>query len=92
MFGDVVLNEQLLLARLRTAGGTERIAVIGESTKGFVLCKSIGFDSTLTFRLHIWSRLYPVTLESSADRWKPDFGLHNKIAPGDSGLRFIVFL
>ena len=50
MFGDVVFNEQPLLARLGTAGGIERIAVIGESTKDFVLCKSFGLDSTLTFR------------------------------------------
>ena len=70
MFGDVVFNEQTLLARLRTAGRTERIAVIGESMKDFVLCKSNRLDSTLTFRHHIWLRLYPVTLESSADQWK----------------------
>ena len=38
LFGYLALNEQPLLARLRPAGGTERIVVIAESTKQFVLC------------------------------------------------------
>ena len=50
LFGYLALNEQPLLARLRPAGGTERIVVIAESTKQFVLCKSIRTDFTLTFR------------------------------------------
>ena len=41
LFGYLALNEQPLLARLRPAGGTERIVVIAESTKQFVLCKNI---------------------------------------------------
>ena len=49
LFGYLALNEQPLLARLRPAGGTERIVVIAESTKQFVLCKSIQPDFTLTF-------------------------------------------
>ena len=50
LFGYLALNEQPLLARLRPAGGTERIVVIAESTKQFVLCKSFRPDFTLTFR------------------------------------------
>ena len=53
LFGYLALNEQPLLARLRPAGGTERIVVIAESTKQFVLCKSFRPDFTLTFRWHI---------------------------------------
>ena len=48
LFGYLALNEQPLLARLRPAGGTERIVVIAESTKQFVLCQSIRPDFTLT--------------------------------------------
>ena len=33
LFGYLALNKQPLLARLRPAGGTERIVVIAESTK-----------------------------------------------------------
>ena len=50
LFGYLALNEQPLLARLRPAGGRERIVVIAESTKQFVLCKSFRPDFTLTFR------------------------------------------
>ena len=53
LFGYLALNEQPLLARLRPTGVTERIVDIAESTKQFVLCKSIRADFTLTFRLHI---------------------------------------
>ena len=48
--GYLALNEQPLLARLRPSGGIERIVVIAESTKQFVLCKSFRPDFTLTFR------------------------------------------
>ena len=44
-----VLNKQPLFARLKPAGGTKRIAVIGKSTKHFGLCKSIRPNSTITF-------------------------------------------
>ena len=47
LFGYLALNEQPLLARLRPAGGTERIVVIAESTKQFVLCLSFRPDFTL---------------------------------------------
>ena len=50
LFGYLALNEQALLARLRPAAVTERIVVIAESTKQFVLSKSIRPDFTLTFR------------------------------------------
>ena len=50
LFGYLALNEHPLLARLRSAGGRERIVVIAESTKQFVLCKSFRPDFTLTFR------------------------------------------
>ena len=50
LFGYLALNEQPLLARLRPAGVTERIVVIAESTKQFVLSKSIRPRFTLTFR------------------------------------------
>ena len=73
LFGYLALNEQPLLARLRPAGGTERILVIAESTKQFVLCKSIWPDFTLfvsTYQYFLRSRLDPVTIESSADRSK----------------------
>ena len=53
LFGYQALNKQPLLARLRPAGVTERIVDMAESTKQFVLCKSIRPDFTLTFRLHI---------------------------------------
>ena len=51
LFGYLALNEQPLLARLRPAGGTERIVVIAESTKQFVLCKSFRPDFNFNFGL-----------------------------------------
>ena len=69
-----MLNKQPLFVRLKPAGGTKRIAVIGKSTKHFGLCKSIRPDSTKTFfstyHCFLGSRLNPVTLESSAYRSK----------------------
>ena len=53
LFGYLALNEQPLFARLRPAGGTERIVVIAESTKQFVLCKGVRPDFTLNFLKHI---------------------------------------
>ena len=50
LFGYLALNEQPLLARLRPAGGKERIAVIGESTEKFVLCRSIRPDFDLNVK------------------------------------------
>ena len=47
---SLALNEQPLLARLRPAGGKERIAVIGESTEKFVLCRSIRPDFDLNVK------------------------------------------
>ena len=58
LFGYLALNERPLLARLRPAGVTERIVVIAESSKQFVLCKSIQpdftFAHTSTFRGRDW--------------------------------------
>ena len=91
LFGYLALNEQPLLARLRPAGGTERIVVIAESTKQFVLCKSFRPDFTLTFRSHILV-LFGVEIGSrncrQLSRSIEDFGLHDKIALSDSNARF----
>ena len=92
LFGYLALNEQPLLARLRPAGGTERIVVI--ATKQFVLCKSIWPDFTLTFRWHI-PVLFDVKIGSrnhrKLSRSIEDFGLHDEIAPSNSNATFIVF-
>ena len=81
-----VLNKQPLFARLKPAGGTKRIAVIGKSTKHFGLCKSIRPDSTKTFFQHI-PLLFEVEIESRNSRKLSlsieDFGLHDEIAPSD---------
>lgn len=94
MFGYLVLNEQPLLARLRLAGRTECIAVIGESVEQFVLCKSIWPDFTLTFRKYI-PVLFGVETGSHNSRkliWSiKDFGLLNEIAPSDFNLRYNLF-
>ena len=94
LFGYQALNEQPLLARLRPAGVTERIVDMAESTKQFVLCKSIRPDFTLTFRLHI-PVLFEVEIGSrnhrKLSRSIEDFGLHDEIAPSDSNAKFIVF-
>ena len=94
LFGYQALNEQPLLARLRPAGVTERIVVIAESTKQFVLCKSIQPDFTLTFCLQV-PVLFGVEIGSRNYRklsWSiEDFSLYDEIAPSGSNARFIVF-
>ena len=94
LFGYLALNEQPLLARLRPAGGTERIVVIAESTKQFVLCKSFRSDFTLTFRKHI-PGLIGVEIGSrnyrKLSRSIEVFSLHDKIAPSDFNAILIVF-
>ena len=50
LFGYLALNEEPLLVRLRPASVKERIVVIAESMKQFILCKSNQPDFTLTFR------------------------------------------
>ena len=68
LFGYLTLNEHPLLARLRSAGGRERIVVIAESTEQFVLCKS--FSPFSTYQYFLGSTLDPITIKSSADRSK----------------------
>ena len=74
---------------------TERIVVIAESTKQFVLSKNIRPDFTLTFRYHI-PVLFGVEIGSrnyrKLSRSIEDFDLYGEIALSDSNARFIVFV
>ena len=95
LFGYLASNKQPLLAHLRPAGGTDRIVVIVELTKQFVLCKSFWPDFTSTFCKHILV-LFGVEIGSCNYRklsWSiKDFSLHDEITPSNSNARFIVFL